>query len=113
MQRVGVCRMLVTTSFQLGSFARPPSSAPREANAGLPQPASPAPRRDAAGADDGSAHFSMISTISPGSLAAAYHSLRSREAEASGLAPAADPAVLSGQGIPAALAAYGEVLGDD
>ena len=103
--------MLVTASFHSGQFARPASSAPGKADAGLPQ-AGPH-RRDAGEAAERPAHFSMISTISPGSLAAAYHTLRAREAEASGLAPAAEPAVLSGLGIPAALAAYGEVLDAD
>lgn len=51
------------------------------------------------------AHFSMISTISPGSLASAYQALRA--------APAArtqgEPVILSALGVPAALAAYDEV----
>jgi hypothetical protein len=57
-------------------------------------------------------HFRQISTISPGSLAAAYQAIRAQEA---GIAPpvaSAASAILSGLGIPAALAAYGETAGE-
>lgn len=67
-----------------------------------------------------------ISTISPGSLSAAYRAMKALEATGEGLgtvsvraAIAANPpeapaqaAILSAQGIPAAFAAYGEVIAD-
>lgn len=64
----------------------------------------------AAARADAPARFSVISTISPGSLSAAYHAMR---AQGGASAPAGDPAILSGLGIPAALTAYGEVLAAD
>lgn len=91
--------MHLTGSLHQGHAARP----------AVPAAAGPAavPHEAAAPA----ARFSMISTISPGSLARAYQALRGLEA---GPAPKAvaggDPAILSGQGIPAALRAYGEAI---
>ncbi|RIK86308.1 MAG: hypothetical protein DCC69_07685 [Hyphomicrobiales bacterium] len=104
--------MLVTGSHHSHHFERAPAS--RQAAGGQPQAA---PRDDAREAAGRPAHFSMISTISPGSLAAAYQALRARQvgddAGAMAAMPARDPAILSGLGIPAALDAYGEVLDAD
>lgn len=71
-------------------------------------------REKTAEPEDRPAYFSMISTISPGSLAAAYQVIRAREegGEAAS-APSGERAILSGLGIPSALDAYGEVLGED
>jgi hypothetical protein len=53
----------------------------------------------------------VISTISPGSLAAAYHAMRGQaEGDAAGHGAMGQRAILSGLGIPAALDAYGEIL---
>lgn len=72
-------------------------------------------REKTAEPEDRPAYFSMISTISPGSLAAAYQVMRAREdggaPAASG--PAQGRAILSGLGIPSALDADGEVLESD
>lgn len=114
--------MLVTGSLYADLFARIGARAPGQ-DAGN-QPASAAarpapPTRDATQPDDArpdqrTAHFSMISTVSPGSLAAAYHVMRASDGEADpAAAPARDRAILSGLGIPSALDAYGEVLDSD
>lgn len=67
----------------------------------------------------GPAYFRTISSISHGSLAAAYQAIRAQEvgtveteANDDGVpqTPEGDTAILSGLGIPAALAAYGEVI---
>lgn len=92
--------MIVTGFSSFGLPVRP--SAPAEA-------ASPAdavkPREPG--------HFSQISTISPGSLAAAYKAIRAQEAVVAPPVAASDQAILSGVGIPAALAAYGEMSGEE
>lgn len=114
--------MLVTGSLYADLFARIGAPAPRQ-DAGN-QPASAAaqpapPTRGNAPADDArpdqrTPHFSMISTVSPGSLAAAYHVMRAGDGGADpAAAPAQDRAILSGLGIPSALDAYGEVLDSD
>lgn len=106
--------MLVTGSLYADVFARIGASGSRH-DAPAPREAGAAHVRDAAKAEDRSAHFSVISTISPGSLAAAYQVMRAREdggaPAASG--PAQGRAILSGLGIPSALDAYGEVLESD
>ena len=58
-------------------------------------------------------HFRSISAISPGSLAAAYQAIRAHESIVAPPIPAGEPAILSGLGIPGALAAYGEFAGED
>ncbi len=90
----------VQTAYPVRSAAGAASAAQAAAPAGI-----------AAVSGDRPAHFSMISTISPGSLAAAYHAMRAPDASSS--ASAGTPAILSGQGIPSALGAYGEVLDID
>lgn len=62
-------------------------------------------------------YFRAISAISPGSLADVYQSMRAHEgssaSEAGGVrrsAPDARVAILSGAGIPVAMAAYGEIM---
>lgn len=105
--------MLVTASLCSDRSARPAAPAARQA--AFDQPGT-APRDDGREAGDRPGHFSMISTISPGSLAAAYQALRTRGADEAGApaaAPAGDPAILSGLGIPAALGAYDEVMDAD
>lgn len=101
--------MLVFGSVHTSS---PAPSARTEARTLAAPQAAPAQAEPAAGRP---AYFSMISTISPGSLAAAYHSIRAQGAAGagSGPGPAGDPAILSGLGIPSALSAYGEVLDED
>lgn len=88
----------------------PPGQQLRQASQGVgptpPQSTPPASARIAPA--EPQAHFTMISTISPGSLAAAYHTLRSAPVAVSG-----EPAILSGLGVPAALAAYSEVVETD
>ena len=69
-------------------------------------PVNEAPAVTSSPAGDRQGHFSVISTIRPGSLAAAYHAMRG---QAEGGA-AGQGAILSGLGIPAALDAYGEIL---
>jgi len=106
--------MLAIGSIQAAYPARP---ATVEATRGA-APAHAADRAAPAGAaaagNDRPAHFSVISTISPGSLAAAYHAIRGHDAPAAaGTSSAGTPAILSGLGIPAALDAYGEVLDAD
>lgn len=56
--------------------------------------------------------FRSISSISYGSLAAAYQSMKAQEMGEGGTASrsSSEPAVLSAQGIPAAMRAYDEVL---
>jgi len=54
-------------------------------------------------------HFSVISTISPGSLAAAYQALHAGPAAKT----QGERAILSGLGVPGALSAYKEVLESD
>ncbi len=61
-------------------------------------------------------YFRSISSVGYGSLAGAYQAMRALETGNSNDArPAAEPstgqAILSGAGIPAALAAYGEAIG--
>ena len=72
-----------------------------------------------------SARFSRsISTISPGSLSSVYRAMKTMEvaSAATGVAslpsaplptpPSGEAVVHSAQGVPGALAAYGEVIGD-
>ncbi len=110
--------MLVTGSLYADLFARTGASgsrqdapASRETGTAYARP----PTGDPAKAEDRSAHFSVISTISPGSLAAAYQVMRAREdgGEPAASGPAQGRAILSGLGIPSALDAYGEVLDAD
>lgn len=114
--------MIVTGSLHADLFARPGSSGQREnvgATSARPAPASSsAPAANPGQPEERPAFFSMISTISPGSLAAAYQVMRSRDAEGDAAAgpargEAQDRAILSGLGIPSALDAYGEVLETD
>ena len=110
--------MLVTGSLYADLFARTgafgsreDAPAPRETGTAYARPSA----GDAATAGERPAHFSVISTISPGSLAAAYQVMRARE-DGGGTAtpgPAQGRAILSGLGIPSALDAYGEVLDSD
>jgi len=85
--------MLVSNSFHPGQQIRPAAQgvepAPQQTVQSQPTPC-----------------FTMISTISHGSLAAAYQTLRAAPVAALG-----EPAILSGLGVPAALAAYGEMTG--
>lgn len=108
--------MLVTGSLYADLFARTGVSGSRqdvpvsrETGAAVARP----PAGDAAPAGERPAHFSVISTISPGSLAAAYQVMRAREDGGETAAPAQGRAILSGLGIPSALDAYGEVLESD
>ena len=105
--------MLVSGSVYADLFARLGAPAQHDARGAVTaqrqEPAVAAPRDKAAEPEDRPACFSMISTISPGSLAAAYQVIRSREGGGDA-APAGERAILSGLGIPSALDAYGEVL---
>lgn len=110
--------MLVTGSLYADLFARTGASgsrqdapASRETGTAYARPSTSGPAK----AEDRSAHFSVISTISPGSLAAAYQVMRAREdgGEPAASGPAQARAILSGLGIPSALDAYGEVLDAD
>jgi hypothetical protein len=94
----------------------------RHAHVG-PAPQAPADRRDErSGAareapTEDPTYFRTISAISPGSLAAVYQAMRAHEvssaSETGGVrrgAPDGRAVILSGAGIPVALAAYGEVM---
>lgn len=59
------------------------------------------------------AYFRSISAISPGSLASAYQAIRAHETAVVPVIPGGEPAILSGLGIPGALAAYGETMKAD
>jgi hypothetical protein len=99
--------MLVSATRYADLFARVGASAQNRQAPALPS------HRDNAEPEERPAHFSMISTISPGSLAAAYQVIRAREGDAAAPAPAGESAILSGLGVPSALTAYGEVLETD
>ena len=110
--------MLVTGSLYADVFARTGASgsrqdapASRETGAAFARSSA----GDAAAAGERPAHFSVLSTISPGSLAAAYQVMRAREdgGETAASESAQGRAILSGLGIPSALDAYGEVLDSD
>ena len=87
---------MIVTGYSLSGLAARPL-----APAGATPPADTQKPRE-------TAHFSQISAISPGSLAAAYQAIRAQEAAIAPPVPAGDPAILSALGIPAAFAAYGE-----
>ena len=116
MVRFGV-PMLVSGSLYADLFARLGASSSRQEARDAPTAretgAAPAPAGDAAGADGRPPHFSVISTIRPGSLAAAYQAMRAREDGAGPAASGPAQAILSGQGVPSALSAYREVLESD
>jgi len=113
--------MLVSGSVYADLFARLGASGSRQEARDAPVARetgaafTPAPAGNAADADDRPSRFSMISAISPGSLAAAYQVIRAREegAAPAAPAPAGERAILSGLGVPSALSAYGEVLDAD
>lgn len=100
--------MLVTNSAQ-------PGQQPRPALHGVERAETRPAQLAAAGgpAVEPPAHFTMISTISHGSLAAAYQTLRAAPAESAILSGLGEPAILSGLGVPAALAAYNEAAETD
>ena len=113
--------MLIAGSLYADFFGRSGAPASRQdagsapTARGMASEAATATSKPAANAEDRSSRFSMISTISPGSLAAAYHVMRSREdAPESAAAPQPqERAILSGLGIPSALNAYNDVLESD
>ena len=113
----GVLGMLVSGSLYADLFARTGTSGQQNETRSASVKNSPAaaPVGEAPRSDDRPAYFSMISTISPGSLAAAYQVIRAKETgdEGGASAQSRDPAILSGLGIPSALDAYGEVLESD
>lgn len=104
--------MLVTASLQPGSLSKPASSAIERASY---QPVQDLARQGRP--VDASPHFTMISTITPGSFADAYHVLRNTSplelpAEQSVELPeisSREIVILSGAGVPGAIAAYSEV----
>ena len=108
--------MLVSGSLYADLFARIGGSGQQDARGAVTahrqEPALSAPREKTAEPEEKPAYFSMISTISPGSLAAAYQVIKAREGGGDA-APAGERAILSGLGIPSALSAYGEVLDAD
>ena len=81
-----------------GTGARPGAAAAEPAS-------SPAEQDDAQ-----PAFFRTISAISPGSLASAYQAIRAHETAVVPAAPAGEPAILSGMGLPGALEAYHEAM---
>lgn len=110
--------MLVSGSLYADLFARTGVSVqqPDARSPSTRDDAAAAPVEDATRSGERPAYFSMISTISPGSLAAAYQVIQAaKAADAQGGEPAQprDPAILSGLGVPSALDAYGEVLEAD
>lgn len=107
--------MLVSGSLYADLSARTGGSGQQDARGAVAahrQEPAFAASREKAEPEDRPAYFSMISTISPGSLAAAYQVIRARE-DGGEAAPAGGRAILSGLGIPSALNAYGEVLEAD
>lgn len=96
--------MLVTGLFQPGSLVKPVSESVEDARSRARQLPDNQERPI-----DTQPHFTMISTITPGSFAGAYQTLRG----ASPVAPLAEAVILSGVGVPSAIAAYGEVIDTD
>ena len=70
---------------------------------------------EAIGMSEHPTYFRTLSSISPGSFAAAYKAIRTQESAMPGEGlpdePAGEPAILSGLGIPGAMSAYAEVMG--
>ena len=105
--------MIIGGFSHVGTLSRPGASGPARVLA--------EPEDEAGGMSEAPTYFRALSSISPGSLAAAYQAIRAQEASAAEIDPAGaaaeeparEPAILSGVGIPGALRAYGEVMGPE